>query len=41
MFNRKSLKIFLELLLGQNRPDQYCQVLTELGDLYFHCEKYM
>ncbi|CAF2036857.1 unnamed protein product [Rotaria magnacalcarata] len=30
-----------KLLLGQNRPDQYCQVLTELGDLYFHCEKLM
>ncbi|CAF3362886.1 unnamed protein product [Rotaria sp. Silwood1] len=30
-----------KLLLGQNRRDQYCQVLTELGDLYFHCDKSM
>ncbi|CAF4177135.1 unnamed protein product [Rotaria sp. Silwood2] len=30
-----------KLLLGQNRRDQYCQVLTELGDLYFHCDKLM
>jgi len=27
--------------LGQNRRDQYCQVLTELGDLYFHSEMYL
>ena len=25
-----------KLLLGQNRRDQFCQVVTELGDLYFH-----
>ncbi len=36
-----SIFLFLELLLGQNRRDQYCQVLTELGDLYFHCDKSM
>lgn len=35
------MRIIVELLLGQNRRDQYCQVLTELGDLYFHGEKYM
>ena len=33
--------MLLELLLGQNRRDEYCQVVTELGDLYFHCEKNM
>ncbi|CAF1458902.1 unnamed protein product, partial [Didymodactylos carnosus] len=29
-----------KLLLGQNRRDQYCQIMNELGDLYYHCKKY-
>ncbi|CAF0864674.1 unnamed protein product [Adineta ricciae] len=28
-----------KLLLGQNRRDLYCQIQSELGDLYFHCDK--
>ncbi|CAF0806977.1 unnamed protein product [Adineta steineri] len=30
-----------KLLLGQNLRDQYCQVQSELGDLYLHCDKIM
>lgn len=30
-----------KLLLGQNRRDQFCQIVTELGDLYFHNDQSM
>ena len=30
-----------KLLLGQNRRDQFCQVVTELGDFFFHCDQLM
>lgn len=29
------------LLLGQNRRDQFCQIVSELGDLYLHADQTM